>query len=346
MGSNDSNGASQTKLGVHVGPKTPLRDSMGREFYLVTFAGDIPNDYQVVSLWNEEHAKQYLRTLIEGHFNLQAMRNLVLTRLGSTATVTMDAEATIGVVARWLSSGSMRLLRAPPPPKLLIPEAAPEEEPRPPPPRKSASGMLSILVIDDRTEEPVPKVKMRLKLPGGDEQDAVTDSSGRIDISTATRGFAQVVATENKASLKTSIAYVGTGMLSSQPQAGQSRGNSTSSSSGGQQQDLVLRRIVEHKVKTGDTLASVANLFGLTWEQLAQFNWETTAPDEINKRLFREVGCRKKTQDKKNYVFDSADKPGIVYGPRLLLLSAFALDQLHILRVGKLPRPKPFLFSM
>ncbi len=46
-------------------------------------------------------------------------------------------------------------------------------------------------------------------------------------------------------------------------------------------------------VKSGDTLVSIAADYGMTWRQLASYNWGTQRPSEINRKLYEVVGCRK-----------------------------------------------------
>jgi hypothetical protein len=72
---------------------------------------------------------------------------------------------------------------------------------------------------------------------------------------------------------------------------------------------------IEHKVKTNETLDRLAKKQGITWKQLAQFNWGTSAPREINECLHDIVGCYRKTKNGKNYMFTSKDSPGIICIP-------------------------------
>lgn len=71
----------------------------------------------------------------------------------------------------------------------------------------------------------------------------------------------------------------------------------------------------KHKVSTGDswyTLAS-SNARSDPWD-IIEFNFRTRDPREVNWYLEYYVGCSK-ASDGKNYSFDSADTPGIVYIP-------------------------------
>jgi LysM repeat protein len=107
-----------------------------------------------------------------------------------------------------------------------------------------------------------------------------------------------------------------------------------------------ISEITVHKVKTGETLEGLAKANGLTRQMLAHFNWGTSKPDEINTRLRFSVGCTKKTKDRKNYVFDDSDNPGLIYIPKPVRLENLSTKKTHILRVRKLPvESKIFIFS-
>jgi hypothetical protein len=73
--------------------------------------------------------------------------------------------------------------------------------------------------------------------------------------------------------------------------------------------------LISYKVRTGDSLASLAQACGCTWQQLARLNWGTEDLDEINWYLGTYFVCKTKKGD--NYVFTDADDPGIILLPRL-----------------------------
>jgi len=107
-----------------------------------------------------------------------------------------------------------------------------------------------------------------------------------------------------------------------------------------------IAEIIVHKVKTGETLEGLAKANGLTWQMLAHFNWGTSKPDEINTHLRFSVGCTTKTKDRKNYMFDDSDNPGLIYIPKPLYLKNLSTKRTHILRVRKLlAESKIFIFS-
>ena len=59
-----------------------------------------------------------------------------------------------------------------------------------------------------------------------------------------------------------------------------------------------------YHVKTGDTPDSIAAKSGVDWNAIAQFNFETTDPDQLETYYGDRVGCTNLTPDGKKYVFD------------------------------------------
>lgn len=100
----------------------------------------------------------------------------------------------------------------------------------------------------------------------------------------------------------------------------------------------------EHKVKTGESIASLAQENGLKWQDLAKFNWGTDNPNLINIQLKDKVGCRKKTADGHNYVFSDEDDPGIIYIPENAPPKEFPSNGEHVI-VVKPPTKKVFKTS-
>lgn len=48
-----------------------------------------------------------------------------------------------------------------------------------------------------------------------------------------------------------------------------------------------------HRVKDGETLEGIATANGVTWRDLALYNWGTDEPDEIQRALLETIGCSK-----------------------------------------------------
>lgn len=88
----------------------------------------------------------------------------------------------------------------------------------------------------------------------------------------------------------------------------------------------------EYKVRTGDSLKSLAERIGTTWQKLAEFNWGTREPRRINDHLADDVGCTR--QDARgNYIFDDSDDPGKVLLPVSFTRSGLAARQIHTIHV-------------
>lgn len=91
--------------------------------------------------------------------------------------------------------------------------------------------------------------------------------------------------------------------------------------------------LVKYKVQSGDELKTVAESCGCTWQQLAQLNWATEDPDEINWYLGNEFVCKNKLGS--NYVFSDDDEPGILLVPVSFEISD--MDKTRIVRATRFP---------
>jgi hypothetical protein len=96
----------------------------------------------------------------------------------------------------------------------------------------------------------------------------------------------------------------------------------------------------EHHVQTGETLASIAEKYGLTWQDLAQFNFGTSVPDKVNRCLHEYIGCTQRAKDGKTYLLSDEDVPGILYVPKALDPLTLAAGKRHRIQVKR-----PRLFS-
>ncbi len=88
----------------------------------------------------------------------------------------------------------------------------------------------------------------------------------------------------------------------------------------------------EHKVKTGETLESLAAQAKITWQRLAEFNWGTSSPKRINEHLADDVGCTKRTAGG-NFMFDDTDDPGIILIPKKFRRAGLPARQVHTMFV-------------
>ena len=101
----------------------------------------------------------------------------------------------------------------------------------------------------------------------------------------------------------------------------------------------------EYKVKDGDTLKSIADANGLTWQQLAKFNFGTDSPDDINAAMRTRVGCKKLADDGNNYMFTSQDTPGIIHIPLQAPQQSFPSNTTHQIKL-KIPPANCLISSL
>lgn len=181
-------------------------------------------------------------------------------------------------------------------------------------------------VVDDASGKPVSGATILVRLADGSTLDSSSDSNGFIDIENIDPGCCEIYCDLDGSRLADCCAFMAMGESPSAG-AGESKGSFGS----------CILKLKEYKVKTGDTLASIAQAHGLSASDLSKFNWGTSAPEEVKKKMEEVVGCTKKDASG-NYKFDDSDKPGIVYVPQQWLQSELATEATHTIRVRSAPK--------
>jgi hypothetical protein len=202
-----------------------------------------------------------------------------------------------------------------------------------PPPPVQASTWVEVQVVWDESGEPVANLPVVIEPPRGARAMRTTSSDGRARLDPVDPGTCE--ARCSFAGLKHSecvdFAGIGEAPATRKPNA------SAPPRNGDQPQAIV--KVVRRKVRSGDTLESIAQEAGLKWQDLAYFNWGTREPAKINEHLFADVGCTKRTADGKNYVFDDSDSPGIVLVPHQWRQPALSSSRQHVVRVRAVEGP-------
>ncbi|WP_197041402.1 LysM peptidoglycan-binding domain-containing protein [Chondromyces apiculatus] len=211
--------------------------------------------------------------------------------------------------------------------------------------------------------EGVGSVALEVVLPTEEVQRATTDGEGMARLDAIPAGTCVVRCTWSNPSRAETLAFVGlkSGSGAAGDEAhGAAAGQAapplrpkTPEDEGEAQKPsgkYVVSQVERRKVGTGDTLASLAESVGITWKELAKFNFGTDDPKKINAALRRVVGCTKKTKDGKNYRFDDTDDPGIVLLPSPFELKGLSTGTQHTIVVNKVEltkkRPARWTFSM
>jgi len=207
-------------------------------------------------------------------------------------------------------------------------EAKAQEQP-PTPKQEKKLTFIEIKIMDDQSGKPVNWVRLVVKTPDGNENFYTTDANGLVRIDDLEQGTCDVRCDLKNAKLADTLNFVGTGEPKP-PAATSDNGNGSGGSTA-----LRIAQIEIHKVKKGESIASLAAGAGMKWQDLAKFNWDTDVPTEINKHLRDEVGCTKKTKDGYNYMFDDSDDPGLMYIPKEWKQTGLATGSTHVFRVQK-----------
>jgi hypothetical protein len=188
---------------------------------------------------------------------------------------------------------------------------------------------IKFQVVHHVTGEPFVGVHLAVRTPGGLEVFVQTGADGGAMVRDIEPGACSVWCPLENARLAQTVAFVGMGA----PVAQDGGAPDVSSRSAEAAEAEWIAHIAEHHVKSGETLANIAASNDMSWKELAEFNWGTSNPDEINQHLRDDVGCSEKTPDGFNYRFTSEDEPGLLYVPRPWSQEGLATEQTHVIRV-------------
>jgi hypothetical protein len=290
-----------------------------------------------VRIGSQDRALALLRELGRDTWAMAALRRLHAEALGRASICGMSDEAVLSALALRLATGELKV-RSVDVPLATVPAGAVLDAPPPPSPAApqpaEQSTWFEVQVLFADTGAPVPKLRLKIKLPKGDTADHTTDDAGLIRIDGIKKAGECTVSSDVKGA-KRAEAVLLAGAPPSAPLPGGDKpsGNAT----------YKLVQVEAHKAKTGDTLDALARSVNTTWKELAVFNWGTDKPKEVNKHLRWDVGCTKKSGQ--SYVFDDSDVPGIIMLPKPVELKALTGDRL-ILGVEKAAKSRPWIFSL
>jgi len=178
------------------------------------------------------------------------------------------------------------------------------EEPEEAPAPETTDGTFDLQVVLDGDGSGVRQLNVGVKTQGeGAFRARRTDGGGSIHVEHVVRGTVDVRSDITGARLDQSAVVVGWG---TSPIDGEAAPEVA---------DLPpvrhLIKLEQYRVRDGDTPASVAARVGMSWADLAYFNWGTRVPQEIDRFLAFEVGSTQKSKSGA-VVFKSSDQPGII----------------------------------
>ncbi len=193
----------------------------------------------------------------------------------------------------------------------------------------AAKTWIKIKIVDDASGKPVSGVALMLTLPDGTTAKHTSGKDGLVFVDGLDEGTCDVASHLPGAKLAGTLSFVARGSTGSGVVDPYAEPIIASGS-------YILARVEAHKVKAGETLAGLAKKSGSSWQDLAVFNWGTSAPDGIDKHLVDDVGCTNKSPDGKSHIFDDADKPGVVFVPKPWDEGGLGTGKTHTIRVKKL----------
>lgn len=212
------------------------------------------------------------------------------------------------------------------------------------PPKEKKLTWIEIQVVDDASSEPMNWVRMTVRTPDGNQSFETTDSQGVIRIEALEPGTCDAWCDLKGATIKDTLCFVSLGTSASDAGDGQAAAPKPKPQAAA---TLRIAVVESHKVRTGESILSLATAAGMKWQDLAKFNFETDDPNQINDHLRKDVGCTKKTADGYNYMFDDSDQPGIMFIPKAWSEMGLPTGQRHVVRVRPLTKTAQFfLFSM
>lgn len=213
----------------------------------------------------------------------------------------------------------------------------PTEAPPPivvPPPIRS---WIAFQVVEDETGEEIPNVRLTIRLPNGTTTEESTRADGRIELREIDPGTCDASCVRDGARI---VQTLGFAALGPQPSAADDQQKIEIGQPFRERAELRVLNVEKHRVRTGESIAQLAEQNNMRWQDLAEFNWDTSVPREINRHLEVEVGCTQRARDGHNYMFDDSDRPGFVYVPSDWSARGLATETEHVIRVRKPVRLK------
>lgn len=207
---------------------------------------------------------------------------------------------------------------------------AAREKPEPPPPLQ-ASSWVEVQVVWDGSGEPVANLPLVVEPPGGRGSMRSTGRDGRVRLDPADPGACEARCDLTGLKYGECVEVAGMGEKPAAANGGQHEARASEPSRGDRAQAIV--RVVHRKVRSGDTLESIAKEEGLEWQELAFFNFGTKDAEEVNQHLIADVGCTQRTADGQSYLFADGDSPGVILAPRPWRQSGLASGRVHVIRV-------------
>ncbi|MFI5380358.1 MAG: OmpA family protein [Tepidisphaerales bacterium] len=200
-----------------------------------------------------------------------------------------------------------------------------------PAPGKKKLTWIEFKVVEDASDQALTPVRLTIKTPDGNEAFHTTNSDGLIRIDDIEEGTCDVRCDPKGADMPTTMNFV---VMGEKPS-----GTTKAGQLPGKTKTLRVLQVEDRKVKTGDTLDSLAAEAKIAKNDLTTFNFQTNDPAQVNEQVNLIVGSTKKDKSG-TYQLDSADKPGILRLPKQFEQTGLATGKRHVIRTVAVPDAK------
>ncbi|MCA9311267.1 MAG: hypothetical protein KDA21_08685 [Phycisphaerales bacterium] len=212
----------------------------------------------------------------------------------------------------------------------LVAKHACDQPPMAPGKRKQSGGAGAAdawvrILLQDEHGHPLSNVALRMHPRQGASRDLTTDAGGMVEVTglapattfTLTCPISGQGSDEARLERSWSTAAISAAGHPIDP---------TPAGPPGKERKFVLR-VEAVKPAATDSLKTLAARAGISWQELARFNFGTDDPAKINDALRDRVGCHAKV-DQQNYRF-AGDEKGVMYLPHLWEQEALGVNQVH-----------------
>jgi LysM repeat protein len=240
----------------------------------------------------------------------------------------LDEEEVIDRLARCLTApGWFKLVRRPSVPRFVTYLQPPEEAKKTAP--EEAKVWIKLRVVCDESDQAISGVKLELRRPDGTKATLTTGPGGKVELSPTVAGRHEVTCDLSKAVLEETLVFVTVANVG--PGSTEKPGTKTTEEITGS----YIANVRRYRVKTGETLASIAKAAGMTWQELAKFNWGTSEVKKVNEHLLADVGCTEKGEEGLYDAFEEDNIPGFLYVPYAWRETDLEVRKTHTIRVKK-----------
>lgn len=293
-----------------------------------------------VPISGPDAALRLLRDLGREPCGRAALRRLYAEMLGRVAICSDDDRLVLERLVRWLVTGqlkvrSVRLEPVDVPAGALLPVSHAEPvAPAEVPPKDTT--WFELQVLWNATGNPIEGVCFAITPQDGSEDEHTTNKQGLVRIEDIKPGACAVRAAGGETA--TRLVVVSSGRKASSEKDKKKKPKRRPAA-------YTVVEVEEHKVKSGETPAGLAEGIGISLAALARFNWGTDDPGEIADHLRHDVGCTKTGDQVGSWPLDDTDDPGVILLPKPWKGSCPATER-TVLKVDPAPTLGTWMLSI